>query len=374
MLLLVLILVLVAFALLVVALVQGSVLWAWLSVAVSIAAAGALLVDWWQRQQTLKAEDSPPGLGGGPRLLEPMSPSLDSATDFIPVQPRVEQGSTAVAGSLFAPLKNDEPTVLLPFSRPSGSEEQPPGATSPATPWGGAPSRSVTETPSYSGGSAQSAGHGERPGDGRDGVRPVDETIFQPVEAAGAAGPLPSRIPSRAIGSMFGGKTSSVTPPAESEPEVESPNRSAAATADTDLQIPRTDEVDEVDEQVTTMVPVQPAEQLPSGPIPADTEPATRRADEQQTPAESALPPTGPDGDPPEEPYLPAAAIVAELDDEVVVVDERPRYHVTGCPFLPGRSMIPLPAREAVELGFSPCAWCGPNRVLAERHRSSASR
>lgn len=372
MLLLVLILVLVAFALLVVALVQSSVLWAWLSVATSVAAASALLVDWWKRQQTLKAEASPPGFGGDPRLLEPMQPGLDSATDFIPVQPRVEYGSDAVAGSLFAPLKEGEQTVLLPFARPSGSDEQPSGATPPGAAWGGSPSPSVTETASYSGGPAQSAGHGEGPGGGRDKVRPTDETVFQPVEAAGAPGPLPSRIPSRAIGSMFGAKTSSttpsVTPPAEPEPEVESPDRSSAVAADTALQVPQTDDVDE---QVTTMVPVQPAEQPPSGPIPADTEPATRRADER-APAEPALPPTGPDGDPPEEAYLPAAAVVAELDDEVVVVDERPRYHVTGCPFLPGRSVITLPAREAVELGFSPCAWCGPNRVLAERHRAAA--
>jgi hypothetical protein len=54
-LLLVLILVLVAFGLLVVALLTGNVLCAWLSVAVSVAAAVVLVVDWLQRRSALKA-------------------------------------------------------------------------------------------------------------------------------------------------------------------------------------------------------------------------------------------------------------------------------------------------------------------------------
>ena len=55
MLLLVLILVLIAFGLLVVALLTGSVLWAWVSVGVSVAAAAVLLVDWLQRRSAVRA-------------------------------------------------------------------------------------------------------------------------------------------------------------------------------------------------------------------------------------------------------------------------------------------------------------------------------
>ena len=55
MLLLVLILVLVAFGLLVVALLTGNVLSAWLSVAVSVAAAVVLIIDWLQRRSAVKA-------------------------------------------------------------------------------------------------------------------------------------------------------------------------------------------------------------------------------------------------------------------------------------------------------------------------------
>ena len=83
------------------------------------------------------------------------------------------------------------------------------------------------------------------------------------------------------------------------------------------------------------------------------------------------LPPLGPDGAPPEEPRdADAAALVAGLDDEVLVVDELPRYHLAGCRSLGGSPVIPLPAREAVELGFTPCAWCTPDRTLSSRHRA----
>jgi hypothetical protein len=48
------------------------------------------------------------------------------------------------------------------------------------------------------------------------------------------------------------------------------------------------------------------------------------------------------------------------MDAEVLVVDGRPRYHLGDCPHLAGRLTEPLPAREAVELGFSPCGRCRP--------------
>ena len=79
------------------------------------------------------------------------------------------------------------------------------------------------------------------------------------------------------------------------------------------------------------------------------------------------------DGAPPEEPRdLAAAALVAGLPDEVVVVDEQPRYHVPECRSLFGKPLIPLPVREAVELGFTPCGWCSPDRTLVGRHPATA--
>ncbi|SFB38527.1 hypothetical protein SAMN05216266_109262 [Amycolatopsis marina] len=61
--------------------------------------------------------------------------------------------------------------------------------------------------------------------------------------------------------------------------------------------------------------------------------------------------------------------IVAELDVEVVVVDEYPRYHLTDCGWLADRDTIPIEVAEARELGFTPCARCGPDAVLAAAHR-----
>ncbi|MEV6903550.1 hypothetical protein [Amycolatopsis sp. NPDC051372] len=62
-------------------------------------------------------------------------------------------------------------------------------------------------------------------------------------------------------------------------------------------------------------------------------------------------------------------AVVKELEDVVVVVDEYPRYHLVDCPWLSGRDTIPIGVGEARQLGFTPCARCGPDAVLAAAHR-----
>jgi hypothetical protein len=75
------------------------------------------------------------------------------------------------------------------------------------------------------------------------------------------------------------------------------------------------------------------------------------------------------DGDPPDEPgEQPVdeadAAVVARLSTAVYVIDGRPRYHLGQCLHLLGRDSESLPVREAVELGFTPCAQCEPDRSL----------
>jgi hypothetical protein len=62
--------------------------------------------------------------------------------------------------------------------------------------------------------------------------------------------------------------------------------------------------------------------------------------------------------------------LVVDLKDEVLVVDEHPRYHVAGCRWLGDRETIPLPLDEARTDGFTPCAVCSPDRNLAERARA----
>ena len=62
--------------------------------------------------------------------------------------------------------------------------------------------------------------------------------------------------------------------------------------------------------------------------------------------------------------------VVVDLKDEVLVVDEHPRYHVAGCRWVGQRETIPLPVDEARTDGFTPCAVCSPDRTLAERARA----
>jgi hypothetical protein len=63
------------------------------------------------------------------------------------------------------------------------------------------------------------------------------------------------------------------------------------------------------------------------------------------------------------------AAATGDLDEQVLVVDERPRYHLRTCAWLGDRKTVSLPLREARELGFTPCAMCSPNTTLAARLR-----
>jgi hypothetical protein len=83
-----------------------------------------------------------------------------------------------------------------------------------------------------------------------------------------------------------------------------------------------------------------------------------------------------PDADDPGDEPLPQAvkpadaARIAQLDDEVLVVDGRPRYHMGDCPHLAGKETEGLPVSEAVELGFSPCGLCRPvDRLVAQTAR-----
>jgi hypothetical protein len=123
----------------------------------------------------------------------------------------------------------------------------------------------------------------------------------------------------------------------------------------------------------------EPAEREVESTVAARSEPAAVEPDEpaRDEPAASvhdvfAAPPSF-DEEPPEEPSDGSVAqLVAGLDDEVVVVDEQPRYHTADCRGVAAKPVIPLPVREAVELGFTPCGWCAPNRRLAGQHPAAA--
>ena len=95
--------------------------------------------------------------------------------------------------------------------------------------------------------------------------------------------------------------------------------------------------------------------QQPAGRARLDVDAADRPADDLDVPADEPPRQRTPRSD---------AELIARLPAEVLVVDGRPRYHVSGCPHLLDRDAEPLPVSEAVELGFSPCGWCQPDTVL----------
>ena len=117
----------------------------------------------------------------------------------------------------------------------------------------------------------------------------------------------------------------------------------------------------------------------PDSAKPETTEPeAPESATAQPTPVEEpAPPPAAHDAAPAdlpdpgvEEVEVTDLLVIVDLTDEVLVVDEHPRYHVADCAWLAGRETIPLPLDEARTDGFTPCAVCSPDRTLAERARA----
>ncbi|WP_020423155.1 hypothetical protein [Amycolatopsis sp. ATCC 39116] len=151
-------------------------------------------------------------------------------------------------------------------------------------------------------------------------------------------------------------RASAVAEPAE-EPGDEP---TVAASADDDE--PSAPEATAVEKPADEPAPESPAE--------VEDAPADQTA---LIPTAGELVGTAEEGEPGEEPTNPAdAKIVDELDVEVVVVDEHPRYHLTDCGWLADRDTIPISVKEARDLGFTPCARCAPDAHLAEAHRAKA--
>jgi hypothetical protein len=111
-------------------------------------------------------------------------------------------------------------------------------------------------------------------------------------------------------------------------------------------------------------------ERTPAAPVHEPAEPPSTAAHAPRT--TSGVP--DPSGEPPvEEVEVTDLLVVVDLRDEVLVVDEHPRYHLGGCRWLAGRETFPLPLDEARTDGFTPCAWCEPDRTLAQRERGRRS-
>jgi hypothetical protein len=112
-----------------------------------------------------------------------------------------------------------------------------------------------------------------------------------------------------------------------------------------------------------------------AGDAPIAAQPAERPLD--QPPPERPLPDAerAVDAEPVEEDVPVGVALrAAQLDDEVLVVDGRPRYHLAGCPFLAGKPTVGLPLSTARRTGFTPCGLCRPDSTLLARARGAPGR
>ena len=63
--------------------------------------------------------------------------------------------------------------------------------------------------------------------------------------------------------------------------------------------------------------------------------------------------------------------VVYELAQDVLVIDEHPRYHLANCLCCDQLSAERVPVREARELGFTPCGRCRPDTTLARNYRAA---
>jgi hypothetical protein len=309
-LLLVLILILIAFGLLVVALLTGSVVWAWVSVAVSAVAALVLVVDHLQRRAAVRA-----GRAGA------------------------ESEGSAVVGALEPdPVELEPVTEILPALQPTGDD---PGGQDHDVDHGFDQHRGGDQHAERLSGADQ--GHGGQQTVSMQGYGPPGSD-GQPSGAATASLPPPGAS-SHSVTTAGGG----AAPAASTAPPERSLNQPTVAVSPADLEPDGAREGG-----------VRPSDPTVHGVSPADVPPVAEE-------------PVADDVEPPEESRdQSVAALVAQLADEVVVVDEQPRYHMSSCRALAGRAVIPIPVQEAVELGFTPCGWCSPDHTLAERHPARA--
>jgi hypothetical protein len=422
-LLLVLILILIAFGLLVVALLTGSVLWAWVSVAVSAVAALVLVVDTVQRRSAVRAgaqadavtQDRPPRQRSYPEL-DPRG--LEPVTEILPVVPsggarsgRPERPASDAPAPEAPPAVPPAPperapavdqsagqrTQVMGPVQPSGSDTRPPGAAGVSAPKASSASPSVSNTgvdvAAAAAASPSASKVGSTPGQPtppgpagatveapRSGIPDHPATDAPPSTAAGGSGtadPGSAGDATVVVRAPGGGK-----PGADRKTGAEQ-SSGAGQPVDISKGASRTPPADGSGSAAGDGPTGRPVAEVPAGAPPVARQggpaeptlpgapPPGAPAAQQSGPAEASGPVA--DADPPEEDRDPAvSAVVALLPDEVLVIDEQPRYHVTGCRALATRSTIPLPAREAVELGFTPCGWCNPDRTLAERHPARA--
>ncbi|HEV7648163.1 MAG TPA: hypothetical protein VGP26_08385 [Actinophytocola sp.] len=332
MLYLVLGLVLAAFGLLIAALTTANTLFAWVSVVVSVLAAGLLVTDWLNGRR--RARDAADEAEPDPVLLRPEQPLGDQAP---PLTER-RRGGSSRAGRRGETGPPDSPRAD-PAEAGAGSSradvlEQEAGAE----PGGDSP----PDGPAQGGNEPDVAGP-QQTGPAR----------AEPVRAEAARGE-----------------------PARSEPaRGEAPRAEAARGEPAEEDLAKDEPAEErraADERADDE-PVEERAGERAGEEPGEEQGRERSAVLSGRRAEEARRTIVDEhGEPGEEPTDAAdLLIVTDLRAEVRVVDEHPRYHLATCGYLLDRPTLPLPVAEARQLGFTPCVRCGPDATLVARHRAT---
>jgi hypothetical protein len=442
-LLLVLIFVLAAFGLLLVALVTGTAAWAWVSVVVSIAAAGLLVYDWAQRRAAVRSNGVAERAPLGARPTVPMHVE-ESPTTAIPLPGNVPEPATEIfpalrseysASSSGADVVKATPDSVPsdPFDRPSGARP----AGSDVSTLGDQESPSVISTRPDSSKNESDAVASERPddrsmnkpdadfgkvagavkdkmsgvaldaksaeeqatnwaGEAKQGEQKTeggaklaqpqnDYSQWQPLSSDSAAQQSTTQ-PAASQQSLAQQKSAGAPPAGQSRPTRDADrttaiSSAAAVVAAAGLSAASGDQTGQTDQKEqagkppvleadpTTALPIMGGTQRPGQPQAQDKLLDRAEATQAIITVKGAPPP-----EPAEEKWDAAAlATVSKLADEVLVVDEHPRFHLAGCRVPAASETIPLAAKEAVEYGFSPCAVCSPVRVLASRNRAASS-
>jgi hypothetical protein len=322
---------------------------------------------------------------------------LDPATEILPVVSPAPLGVDEVGDARRtsrpgARTYDGQQTIVMPAVQPSGSAARPSGAVVPITS-AAATSPNVVEGEDEPSGrtgpehddepvgqapSLRKDGNPDRaqvdtadPGDATppdDGPVPQIDSAAAPAAAAEGAAEVAAPVPPAAGGGATG------TPPADLDATVMVEARQARSAEPTIITPAAAAQDVDLFSSPSNREPADsgPADSGPAESGPADSGPA-ESVPAESVPAESVPAGSGAVEDPPEEPRDPVAAdLVGTLEDEVVVIDEQPRYHLGECRALVAVVVIPLPVREAVELGFTPCGWCSPDRTLAGRHQTAS--
>jgi hypothetical protein len=343
-------LVLAAFGLLIAALTTANTLFAWVSVAVSVIAAGLLVFDWLSGRR--RARDAAEEAEPDPVLTRPEQPFGDETPPLTETRRRAVRREERAAqreddrDAHEAPAEPDdepdfeaEPVVKrvstftpipayesTPASEPESRTEPEPRAAEPV------PAEAAADTKSDSNADADARA------DTRTGA----------ADTADAVSDTKADATADTVGAAVAGTAREDSPPNGSEP-------ADLGEAESALTGPPRDE--------------RPAERPAGEDQPREERTAVlsgRRAQEARRTVVDEH------GEPGEEPTdATDLLIVTDLPDEVRVVDEHPRYHLAACTYLHDKPTIPLPVSEARQLGFTPCIRCGPDATLAARHRAS---